>query len=120
MAEVVQPTALEAELQQRLVTLTKTLEDTRAKRDAHAAIVNRLKEVGYSVSILTHPEGWMLHGDLPSPCWAWDFVPACANWSGSSIRSNQDQPCVTRKLLKIHMLDPTRSSLGLCRHSRFA
>jgi hypothetical protein len=42
------PTALETELQQRLATLTKTLEDTRAERDAHAAIVSRLKEVGYS------------------------------------------------------------------------
>ena len=50
MAEVpsqVSP-GLEAELQQRILTLTKTLEETRAERDAHAAVVNRLKEVGYS------------------------------------------------------------------------
>jgi hypothetical protein len=42
------PPAPDAELQARVVTLTKTLEDTRAERDAHAAIVSRLKEVGYS------------------------------------------------------------------------
>lgn len=42
------PTALETELQQRNATLTRTLEEVRAERDSHAAIVNRLKELGYS------------------------------------------------------------------------
>jgi hypothetical protein len=38
----------EADYQQRILTLTKTLEETRAERDAHAAIVHRVKEVGFT------------------------------------------------------------------------
>jgi hypothetical protein len=55
---------VDTELQQRLLTLTKTLEETRAERDAHAAIVNRLKEVGYSEEKWTQYQALASKDDL--------------------------------------------------------
>jgi hypothetical protein len=53
-----------AEQHPRLTTVSKTLEETRSERDAHAAIVNRLKEVGYNEEKWTQLQALASKDDL--------------------------------------------------------